>query len=181
MGETMRKIGKAMAIRMGILMSFFLSLIGTLTSGHFTPVGFLLSFVVSSIVSLLIGVLVPIGKITTGASRKMNLKGGSFGALFVESFISDLIYTPIMTLIMVFLAYTMAMKMSGGQAGLNFLGMFLPSLGICFVAGLILIMIFQPIFFRSLMKKYNLGGPGMGPGPDGAGGPGPEGMNGDKE
>ena len=162
MEEMMKKIGKAMAIRMGILMSFCLSLIGTLSSGHFTPVGFVLSFIVSSIVSMLIGYVVPIGKVTTGASRKMKLKAGSFPALFVESFISDLIYTPVMTLVMVFLAYTMAMRMSGGQAGLNFAQMFFGSLGICFLAGLILIMIFQPLFFKSLMKKYGPKGGGQG-------------------
>jgi len=162
MEEMMRKIGRAMAIRMGILMSFCLSLIGTLSSGHFTPVGFILSFIASSIISLIIGFIVPIGKITTGASRKMNLKKGSFPALFVESFISDLIYTPIMTLVMVFLAYTMAMRMSGGQAGLNFAHMFFSSVWICFLAGLVLIMIFQPLFFKSLMKKY--GAPEHGPG-----------------
>ena len=164
MEETMRKVGKAMAIRMGILMSFFLSLIGTLTSGHFTPAGFLLSFVVSALISLLIGFVVPVGKVTSDVSRKMKCEKGSFKALFVESFVSDLIYTPIMTLAMVFLAYTMAMKMSGGRADLNFAGMFFPSLGICFLAGLALIMVFQPIFLKSVMKKYGISGPGMGPG-----------------
>ncbi|SDB67800.1 hypothetical protein [Butyrivibrio sp. INlla16] len=52
MEEQMRKIGRQMAIRMGILMSLALSLVGTLTSGHFTVPGFIISFVLSTIISL---------------------------------------------------------------------------------------------------------------------------------
>ena len=45
MDEKMKVIGRKMSIRMGILMSFSLALVGTLTSGHFTPVGFVLIFI----------------------------------------------------------------------------------------------------------------------------------------
>ena len=153
MEEQMKKIGRQMAIRMGLLMSFCLALTGTLSSGHFTPIGFLLSFVVSAIISICIGFIVPIGKVTTGACVKAGLKPGTLPGRLFESLISNLIYTPLMTFIMVFLAYTMAMKQSGGMAQLSFIGMFLPSLLLCFVVGYILIFIFQPLFMKQLMKK----------------------------
>ncbi len=153
MEAKMKVVGRKMAIRMGILMSFALSLVGTLTSGHFTPVGFLLSFIVSSIISLIIGFLVPVGKITNDFCVKRNLIRGTFAERCVSSLISDLIYTPIITLAMVFLAYTIAMKMSGGAAGLVFLPMFLKSLIICFVVAFILIFVVQPILMRQIMKE----------------------------
>ncbi|MCR5670425.1 MAG: hypothetical protein K6G10_05425 [Butyrivibrio sp.] len=153
MDEKMRVIGRKMGIRMGILMSLCLSLVGTLTSGHFTVPGFLLSFVVSSVISLIIGFVVPLGKIGAGACKKAGLKQGSMGARLLESFISDLIYTPLITLAMVFMAYSLAMRMSGGNAQLNFGRMFLGSLLICFVVAYVLIFIFQPIFLKQLLKK----------------------------
>ena len=137
MNEQMRKIGRSMSIKMGVTMSFCLSLIGMGTSGHFTVPGFLISFVVSTILSLIIGFVVPMGKISASACKSLGLKPGTLPARCIESIISDLIYTPIMTLVMVGLAYTMAMRMSGGKAQLSFAGMFFPSLVICFLAGLV--------------------------------------------
>ena len=161
MNENMRKIGRAMSIRMGIAMSFCLSLVGTLSSGHFTVPGFLISFIASSVISLLIGVIVPIGKVSADVCNNMKLERGSLKWRLMESLISDLVYTPIMTLAMVFIAYKMAMISSGGMAGLRFLPMFLSSLLICFVAAYIIIFVIQPLFMKQVMKKYGLVGPGM--------------------
>ena len=157
MEEQMRKIGKQMAIRMGIMMSFCLSLVGTLTSGHFTIPGFLLSFVVSTLISIVIGIIIPIGKVTGGLCAKWGLERGRIGTRVVESLISDAIYTPIMTLVMVAFAYFMAMRQSGGMAQITFLPMFLKSLLICYVVGFFLIFIFQPLFLKQLMKKNSEG------------------------
>ena len=154
MEEKMKKIGLGMSIRMGLLMSFCLSLVGTLSSGHFTVPGFILSFVVSTIISMIIGFVIPMGKVTNFLAGKLGLKQGTLPERFFSSFISDLIYTPIMTFCMVFLAYQMAMKQSGGMAQLNLLAMFHPSLIICFIVGYILIFIFQPLFFKILMSRY---------------------------
>lgn len=153
MDQQMRIVGRAMSIRMGILMSFCLSLVGTLSSGHFTIPGFLISFIVSTFVSLVIGFLVPIAPICGGACRKLGLQRGSLGARLLETFISDLIYTPIMTFAMVFLAYQMAMKQSNGAAGLDFGPMFLSSLLICFLVAYVLIFIFQPLFLKRVMGR----------------------------
>ncbi len=153
MDEQMKIIGRKMSIRMGIMMSFALALVGTLTSGHFTIPGFLLSFVVSAIISLIIGFLVPVGKISADFCRKRKYAPGTLANGIASSLISDIIYTPIITLIMVALAYLMVMKQSGGMAQLMFLPMFLKSLVICFVVGFILIFIFMPIFLKGIMKN----------------------------
>ncbi len=159
MEEQMRIIGRQMAIRMGIMMSFCLSLVGILSSGHFTIPGFIMSFIVSTILSMIIGFVIPIGKITGGLCAKMRLRQGSIGARTFESIISDAIYTPIMTLVMVGLAYKMIMIQSGGMAQIPFIPMFLKSLFICFVVGFFLIFIFQPLFLRQIMKKNGIGRP----------------------
>ena len=157
MNEQMKKISRGMSIRMGLAMSLCMSLIGTLTSGHFTPMGFLMGFVVSFIVSLLIGFVVPVGKISRDFTVKRNMQPGKISTRLTESMISNLVYTPVMTLVMVALAYFMAMKQSGGMAQISFWPMFLRSLLICFIAGYVLIFLIQPVFFNSLMRKYGIG------------------------
>ena len=152
-----------MAIKMGLAMSFCMSLIGTGTSGHFTIVGFLISFFVSLVICMIIGYVIPMGRISGAACRAAKLKQGSLPARAMEALISDIVYTPIMSLVMVTIAYNMAMKQSGGKAQLNFLGMFIPSLIITLIAGFVIIFIIQPIFFKQTMKKYGaempMGGP----------------------
>lgn len=154
MKDKMKMVGIGMSVRLGIVMSFFLSLTGTLVSGHFSMVNFLISFIVSTVISLLIGFLVPVGQVMAAACSALKLKPGTIPARILESLISDVIYTPIMTFLMVFLAHQIVMKRSNGMAQLNLLNMYLKSLGICFVVGFIIIFFIQPVFYRQLMKKY---------------------------
>ncbi len=157
-----------MSIKMGLAMSFCMSLIGTGTSGHFTIPGFLISFFASLILCMIIGFVIPMGRVSQAACRAARLRPGSLPARCMEALVSDLIYTPIMSLAMVTIAYNMAMKQSGGKAQLNFWGMFVPSLIITLIAGFVIIFIIQPIFYRQTMKKYGVtmpeGGPQGGPG-----------------
>ena len=84
MDEKMKVIGRKMSIRMGILMSFSLALVGTLTSGHFTPVGFVISFFVSTVVSLVIGFVVPVGKLSGDFCRRGNCLHRASGLFFTS-------------------------------------------------------------------------------------------------
>ena len=154
MNEQMKKVGRDISLKMALTMSVCLSLVGTVSSGHFTVVGFIVSFLVSFIVSLVIGLLIPMGRITGAALKAAGIKRGSLKARLLESLISDLIYTPIMTFVMVFLAYNAAMRQSGGAAQLSLGRMFFSSLIICFAAAYVIIFIVQPIFMKQPMKKY---------------------------
>lgn len=149
MDETMKKVGRKMSLYMGVTMSFILSLVGNLSSGHFTLPGFLISFVVSTIAALIIGFIVPIGKITGNALRNARLEPNSTGGKLLSALISDLIYTPILTLLMVFLAYRQA---TAQGAQLNFLNMFLPSLLLSLVVGYFCIFFIEPVFMKLAMK-----------------------------
>ncbi|WP_044915166.1 hypothetical protein [Butyrivibrio sp. WCE2006] len=156
MDEKMRIIGRQMGIRMGILMSFFMAIIGPLSAGHLTIPGFISGFIISSIISIIIGLIIPVGKVTGAVCKKLKLERGKLLTRIVESLISDIIYTPVMTLAMVAFAYNMAMRQSGGMAQNSFLPMFLHSCIICFVVAFFLILIFQPLFMKMLMKKNGL-------------------------
>ena len=149
----MKKIGRQISIRMGIVLSFFLSLVGNLASGHFALPGWLISFVISTMVSLIIGFLVPMKNVTEGASRKLGLQPGRIGTRCVESLVSDLIYTPIITLLMVAFAYFMAVRQG---ARLHFLPMFLSSLGLCMIVGFVLIFLLQPIIMRRVFRSNGI-------------------------
>ncbi len=170
MEQTIKKIGREMGIYMSIVMSLFLSLIGTLMSGHFKVQSFILSFLISLMISIVISMLVPMGKVSQSVDRKMNLRPGSMKARCMESLVSDLIYTPIMTVCMVSFAYMMAMKQSHGHTDMKYVPTLLRSLGVSLVVGYLLVFIFQPLFLKMLLKKYNVP---QGPGGPGAGKPGP--------
>ena len=152
----MKKIGMQMSILMGITLSFFLSLSGNLLSGHFTIAGFLVSFAVSTMISLVIGFRVPIRKISQQLCKKLNLKPHSLSELCLESLVSDVAYTPIITLIMVFLAYRQAIR-QGAQ--IPFWPMLGKSMLISMIVGYILIFIFMPLFLKIVMKRNGVGTP----------------------
>lgn len=143
--QMMKKIGRRMSILMGVSLSFCLSLLGNLTSGHFTLPGFLISFAVSTLISLIIGFLVPMKKVGDGLANALHLKPRSLPAHCAESFVSDLIYTPVITLAMVALAWKMA---TSHGAQMPFFPMFLHSLVLSMIVGYVLIFILMPVFFK---------------------------------
>lgn len=150
----MKKVGRKMSMLMGITMSFCMSLIGNITSGHFTPVGFISSFIISTIICLIIGFFVPIGSIGSAASRKAGLEKGSNGARCLESLIADLIFTPIMTAAMITFAYTMSKK--HGEP-MKFVPAFISSLGIGLVVGFLLAFLLTPVYLKIALKGEDRG------------------------
>ena len=150
----MKKIGMIMSILMGLTLSFCLSLTGNLTSEEgFKLVPFLASFAVSTVISLVIGFLVPMEKAESGAVKALGLRERSIPAGLVSAFVSDLIYTPVITLAMIALVRKIAMKMSGGHAQLPPFGaMFVKSLIISFIVAFFIILIVKPVYLK-LAKK----------------------------
>jgi hypothetical protein len=155
----MKKIGIQMNILMGVTLSFCLSLIGTLSSGHFTVPGFIISFIASSILSIIIGLLVPMKKVEDKLVSSCKLEARSLPARLLSAFVSDLIYTPLLTLSMVFLAYKQAT--SHGEK-MPFVPVFVKSLIISLIAAYIIIFIVTPIFLNFVMKKNGVTGPQAG-------------------
>ncbi len=154
--ELIKKAGMQISIYMGISMSFFLSLFENILSGHFTLMLFLATFMASTALSFVIGFFVPMGPITAAATKKM--KPGSIGAKLLSSFISDIIYTPVLTLAMVVLVRLMVPPQALNNMPplpVMFLGSLIPAL----IIGFILIMILMPIFQKIVFKKLGLNYP----------------------
>ncbi|MBR1739929.1 MAG: hypothetical protein IJ737_06530 [Ruminococcus sp.] len=146
----MKKIGMLMGLCMGASMSLALSLVGNLTGGHFTVKGWLISFLVSFVISVVIGLFVPMKRVGDAAVSKLGAQPRTLKARVIEACVSDLIYTPIMTIIMVAMAHRQAS--AHGADVPPYIIMLLPSLGICLVVGFVLAFILQPLFFRLLTK-----------------------------
>lgn len=145
----MKSVGRRMSLMMGTTLSFCLSLVGNLASGRFTLPGFLLSFLGSMVISLAIGFLVPMGKLTSALDAKLGLKPGGLPARCVNALASDLIYSPLITLAMVFMAWRRA---TGQGAQIPFLPMYLRGLAISLAVGFVLVFLLTPIYMKLAMK-----------------------------
>ncbi|MGN0638879.1 MAG: hypothetical protein ACI4J0_10950 [Huintestinicola sp.] len=119
MGNTMKKMGISMSMLMGVTMSFVLSLVGTLGGGHFTVPGWIRSFIVSLIISLVLGFIIPMKKLSDSACAKCNVPIHSTKGKLLSALVSDLIYTPLLTVIMVTLAVTGAGRAIDAQISEN--------------------------------------------------------------
>ena len=147
----MKKIGRLMNIAMGIALSFCLSLTGTLSSGHFESIEFLFSFLISTVISIVIGFFVPIHPITEKACG--SLPRGSFKRRCVEAMIPDLIYTPVMSVAMVSLAYWNNHRM-GGQ--MPFIPPLIKGLILSLIVGYLLSFFLMPLFLKRLMMEQGI-------------------------
>lgn len=152
-----RKIGIQMSLLMGVTVSFCLSLVGNLTSGNFNIITFLITFAASFVISCVIGLIVPMQKVESGLVRACGFKERSLPARAVSSLVSNLIYTPVITLAMIALVRKIAL--SHGAKLPPFGIMYLRSLLISFIVGYIVIFIVSPIYAKLVMKKNGVGGP----------------------
>ena len=151
-----RTAGRLISMIMGFILSFFQSLAGQLRSGHFTFQGWIISLALSIAISWLIGYFVPMGKISQKVCKKLKCPEGSLKARIAESAVSDLIFSPFITLANVFLAW----RSIPPQSRPPFLPMVLSSLGISLLIGLILVFIFQPICKKLVLSRV-FGNQGM--------------------
>ncbi|MBR0141722.1 MAG: DUF2798 domain-containing protein [Ruminococcus sp.] len=110
--DTERKIGQFIGFFMSLVMGFVFSLVNSLLSGHFEITSWLVSFGVSFVLALIIGRIVPMGKIDRGIHKKIKSKPA---AVIVSGFVSNLIYSPLMTAAMTYLMITLALHNMNGS------------------------------------------------------------------
>ncbi len=156
MEEKIKKAGMQISIYMGVTMSFFLSLLGNLLSGHFTLILFLVTFAASTTVCYIIALLIPLGLLTEAATKK--LKQDGFPANCLASLISDIIYTPLLTLIMIVLVRMMLPAEARSYLP-PFIKMYIGSLIPSFIAGFFLVLVFMPLFRKMVLKNLGLDRP----------------------
>lgn len=153
----MKKIMIQMTVLMGFFMSLTLSLVGTLMGGHFTVPSWLLSFALSFVISLIIGFLVPIKKLGDSACEKRGVPAQSFKGTLISAAISDVIYTPVITIVMVVVMLTLAAKNAPAGSVPPIPAVLIPSLLVSLVAGYIVIVLIQPPLIRFLTRNLPRG------------------------
>ncbi len=148
----MKKAGLLISVLMGLTMSFCLSLIGLLSAGQFTLPGFLKSFLISFAVSLLLGQLIPARRISDSLLRKHDLKPGTLKARGLETLVTTLTYSPVMTLIMVWMAWKQA---TSHGARIPFGPMLLKSEIISLIGAFVISFLAAPLWTSLVMKRVN--------------------------
>ncbi len=152
--EIRKSVSRKMGIYMGITLSFFLSLVGTGTSGHFTVRSWIDSFIISTAVSMVIAFIVPVRAIVEKVCEKHGLQEGNLNTRLVESLITDLIFTPLITFLMILFAYVVAK--SHGAILMPLVTMYLSGLLSCFPVGFLLIFIFMPLFRKFILYHTDI-------------------------
>lgn len=143
----MKKVFIGVSMLMGFTMSLILSLLGTMLGGHFTIPSWLISFGISLLISIVLGLFIPIKKLGDGLCRVCHADPRSFKGNLLCSLVSDLIYTPLITIVMVNVMIRSAAAHAPAGAVIPSVGRVLSSsLPICFIAGYVSIMLFQPLF-----------------------------------
>lgn len=146
----MKKVGREMSLLMGLSMSCILTMVGMLTAKRFTVPGFIKSFLISFVISMIIGIIIPMKKVSDGVLRKCDAKPGTMKARILEALVSDILYSPLMTLVMVYMAYREA---TSHGARIPFGPMLLKSEIISFITAFILSFILTPVFMKTVMKR----------------------------
>ncbi len=149
----MRKVGIKISVCMGVTLSFILSLAGTLTSGHFTVPLWIGNFLLSAAISIVLGLLIPIGLVNKECVEKAGLEPHTLPARLLETLISNLIFTPLVSFIMVYLAWQNIVLHAPADMVPPFPVMFFRSFVMCFVIGYIAIFIVQPIYVKLFIPK----------------------------
>ena len=150
----MKRVGFLVSLMMCLTLSLCLPIVGVIQSGGFKLGMYLLNFTLSFVISFLITMLFPAMKLNLMLEKKFGLKFGSLKTRLVETFISDLIYTPILTVIMASLAWY-SMKKAGEETP-PYLMMILVSSLISFVVAYIIILVTVPLYLKLSMKMCGI-------------------------
>ena len=149
----MKKVGQEMSVFMGLCMSFVLTAVGLITSGHFTLIDFLLNFVISFLLALILGLAIPVRSIVEVTVRKLGLDHEGFRARLLDALITSLIYSPIMTFLMVYIAYRTAVA-HGARITLG--PMLMKAELICLPVAFVLGFILSPIILKFVLKRNGI-------------------------
>ena len=149
--EAMKEYAKKMSLCMGIMMSLSLTAIGLISANAFTPVSFLFNFGVSFGIMSIVGRFFDAGMISMNILQKNGIDRGSLKGRLIQSLIIDLVYSPIMTFVMITLSYLIGKSQSVKLP--PYIPMLIRGLLVSFVAAFFLCLIFTPIFEKILMKK----------------------------
>ena len=149
----MKEIEKTMGLLMGVSLSFILTLTGLLSSGTFTIPAFLSNFLVSLLISTLVTKLIPLKKISSSLANRLHLSPGSLSYRLFDTLVCDLLMSPLMTFIMVSMAYRQA---SAHGAKIPFGPMLMKAEFTSFLVAYVALFFLTPFFLNYAMKKAGI-------------------------
>lgn len=149
-----KKISREISLLMGLTMSCVLTVVGLVSSGQFTFQKFLISFPLSFIISLIIGLFIPMKEISNTLVRKCHFTSGTLKARLLEALVTDVLFSPLMTFIMVFMAWKQA---TAHGARIPFGPMLLRAEIISFIAAFVLGYLVTPVITGFVLKRNGIG------------------------
>lgn len=149
----MKKTMILMHVFIGFLMSLVLSLVGTLRGGHFTLPSWIVAFLISFLIALIISFMIPVKKLADSFCDKLKVDILSFKGILAGSVIFDLIFTPVISFIMVSTMRRFA-AMHAPEGSLPPFGVIIvPQILSSMIIGYVVIVIAQIIFNKCIDKK----------------------------
>ncbi len=157
MNKTMKKVGFLVSLYMGLAVSFILALVGIVSSGHFTVGSFLSSYIISAVIAVIIGLIIPMKRINDAIASKIGKGQDSFIVKAVQTLVSDIIYTPFLTAVMINIALAGARAQVSADAQIpSFWQIFPHSLILEMIVGFVVIYLLSPLFTRIAMKQCGI-------------------------
>ena len=138
-----------MSLFVGVVLGFFLPLIGMLRSAHFSIQGFAMGFFMSFLVSVILGFVIPARRVNLSINRKFKLRYNSIGTLFINALVTDVLYVPIITAFVATLSYRKSIAMG---AMINYPEMLIKAIAVSLVIGYMLVFITFPYFLKLACK-----------------------------
>lgn len=150
----LKKINRYMSLMMGGVLSVALTIFGNLTSGHFVMPGSLISIAIGIVLSFgisqLISTFINIKTTTDKVISKFNIKG-EMPTKLMSTLVSDLIFTPIITVCLV--SFSIGMANAHSPVVIPLLPAIIKSLILSLIVAYIIIFFIQPPILEVAMKK----------------------------
>lgn len=164
-----KKIARFIGVGMGLTMSVIMSIVGS-TMGimearakaanieNLPPFvvmllpSLLVSLVVTSVIAVSLSFFIPMKTISEGIEKSTKAKG--IGLRIMQAFASDILYTPLISLVMAFVSTIFFSKVPASHVIPAALGSFIKSFPIEFVLALVAILLIEPVLKKTAVKKY---------------------------
>ncbi|MBP5280236.1 MAG: hypothetical protein J6Z03_07105 [Erysipelotrichaceae bacterium] len=147
--EKRKEFSRRMSICMGIIMSLCLSTAGLLTARAFSLPSLLLNLVISYAIVRGIDHFIDIGALAVDVPNKMDVDPNSLQGRFLRALITDVIYTPLMTIVMVSIGYYRA---TSHGAQIPYVPMLMKSMLLTFTLSFLICFFIMPVVEKLILK-----------------------------
>ena len=148
----MKEFSRMMSLCMGVIMSLCLSTAGLLSAGAFSIPSLLLNFVISFTIIRVIDRFINVGKLSNELPGKLNVDPDSLLGRLLKALVGVVVYSPMMTAVMVYIGYFRA---TSHGARIKYLPMLLNSLPLTLVLSFLICFFITPLLEKIIWKRMN--------------------------